>query len=148
MSIILGSLSGHVTKKQPRVLEFCIVFIHLFPTKYNTCTMYSNNNNNFITTCSNNTTCLIVFFWYRKTIKILFPKEVAERQRNQETSPDYRSVISRFDALDIKPTQRSPSSHEVQFGQHQQMGFSFSKIIFIVFSILGIAMVSDIGFIK
>ncbi|KAJ7386281.1 hypothetical protein OS493_010686 [Desmophyllum pertusum] len=78
----------------------------------------------------------------RKTIKILFPKEVAERQRNQETSPDYRSVISRFDALDIKPTQRSPSSHdhEVQFGQHQQMGFSFSKIIFIVFSILGIAM--------
>lgn len=79
----------------------------------------------------------IVFFLYRKTIKILFPKEVAERQHYQETLPDYRSVMSRFDALHIKPTQRSPSSHEVQ-----HVRFSFSKIIFIVLSILGIAMVS------
>jgi hypothetical protein len=37
----------------------------------------------------------IVFFLYRKTIKILFPKEVAERQHYQETLPDYRSVMSR-----------------------------------------------------
>lgn len=76
----------------------------------------------------------------RKTIKVLFPKEVAERQHNQESSPDYQSVLSKFDALERKPTQRSPSSHEVQFGQHQHVGFSFSKVIFIVLSVLGITM--------
>ena len=49
----------------------------------------------------------------------------------------YTSVMSRFAALHSKPTQRSLSSHE---GQH--MRFGFSKIIFVVLSILGIAMVS------
>ncbi|KAL9957563.1 hypothetical protein ACROYT_G039206 [Oculina patagonica] len=76
----------------------------------------------------------------RKTIKILFPKEVAERQRYQEKSQDYRIVMSKFDALDITPTQRSSRSHDVQFGQPQHVHFSFSKIVFIVLSILGIAM--------
>lgn len=71
----------------------------------------------------------------RKTIKILFPKEVAKRQLYQETSLNYRSVMSRFDALHIKPTLRSLSSYE---GQH--LRFGFSKIIFVVLSILGIAM--------
>lgn len=71
----------------------------------------------------------------RKTIKILFPKEVAERQLYQETLPNYRSVMSKFDALHIKPTQRSLSSHGVQ-----HVRFGFSKITFIVLSILGIAM--------
>jgi len=50
---------------------------------------------------------------------------------------NYRSVMSRFDALHIKSTRRSPSGHEVQ-----HVRFGFSKIIFIVLSILGIAMVS------
>jgi len=45
--------------------------------------------------------------------------------------------MSKFDALHIKPTQRSLSSHGVQ-----HVRFGFSKIIFIVLSILGIAMVS------
>lgn len=80
---------------------------------------------------------ILFFFLYRKTIKILFPKEVAERQLDQETFPNYRSVMSGFDALHIKSTQRSSSSREVQ-----RVQFSFSKIIFIVLSILGIAMVS------
>ena len=78
-----------------------------------------------------------VFFLCRKTVKILFPKEVAERKLYQETLQNYRSVMSRFEALHINPTQRSPSSHEVQ-----HVRFGFSKIIFVVLSILGIAMVS------
>lgn len=75
----------------------------------------------------------------RKTIKILFPKEAAVRQHTQELSPDYKSLISKFESLNIKHHRRTSSS-EAQFVQHQHVGFSFSKVIFVVLSILGIGM--------
>lgn len=84
---------------------------------------------------------LTSFLTNRKTIKILFPKEAAERQYTQELSEDYKSLLSKFESLNIKHPRHSSSS-EAQLVQHQHVGFGFSKIIFIVLSILGIAMVS------
>jgi len=75
----------------------------------------------------------------RKTIKILFPKEAVERQRIQELSPDYHSLISKFESLNSKHTRHSSTS-EGQFVHQQHVGFSVSKIVFMVLSILGIAM--------
>ena len=73
----------------------------------------------------------------------MFPEKVAERQYYQETTQDYRLVMTKFDALDnSSTTQRSHGSNQAEFGRHQHVRFSFSKIIFIVLSIIGIIMVS------
>ena len=104
---------------------------------------FSCNNN------TNNNNIIIIFSFTsflanRKTIKILFPKEAAVRQHTQELSPDYKSLISKFESLNIKHHRRTSSS-EAQFVQHQHVGFSFSKVIFVVLSILGIGMVSSLA---
>lgn len=65
-----------------------------------------------------------------------------ERQRIQELSPDYHSLISKFESLNSKHPRHSSTS-EAQFVQQQHVGFSVSKIVFMVLSILGIAMVSE-----
>ncbi|RMX46345.1 hypothetical protein pdam_00000603 [Pocillopora damicornis] len=76
----------------------------------------------------------------RKTIKVLFSKEEAERRCFQETSPDFGLVLSKFDALENKSSQRLHSSREVEFLQGQNLGITFTKLIFIVLSVLGIVM--------
>lgn len=76
----------------------------------------------------------------RKTIKVLFSKEEAERRCFQESSPDFGLVLSKFDALENKSSQRLHSSREVEFLQGQNLGITFTKLIFIVLSVLGIVM--------
>lgn len=76
----------------------------------------------------------------RRTIQVLFSKEEAERKRFQKSSPDFGSVLSKFDALESKSSQRFASSHEVQFAQGQHVGITCIKLIFIVLSVLGIVM--------
>ena len=83
------------------------------------------------------------FLENRKTIKILFPREAAERQHTQEFSEDYFSLLSKFEALSTKQRRHSSTNEAAQFVQHQHVGFSLSKIVFIVVSLLGIAMVSS-----
>lgn len=78
----------------------------------------------------------------RKTIKVLFSKEEAERRCFLESSPDFGLVLSKFDALENKSSQRLHSSREVEFLQGQNLGITFTKLIFIVLSVLGIVMVS------
>ena len=79
------------------------------------------------------------FLAYRKTVKILFPKEAVERQHTQELSPDYTSLLAKFESLNSKRP-RHPSTNG-QFVQHQHLGFSLFKAVFTVLSILGIIMV-------
>lgn len=76
----------------------------------------------------------------RKTIKVLFSKEEAERRCFLESSPDFGLVLSKFDALENKSSQRLHSSREVEFLQGQNLGITFTKLIFIVLSVLGIVM--------
>lgn len=76
----------------------------------------------------------------RRTIQVLFSKEEAERKRFQKSSPDFGSVLSKFDALESKSSQRFASTHEVQFAQGQHVGITCIKLIFIVLSVLGIVM--------
>lgn len=78
----------------------------------------------------------------RKTIKVLFPEEAEERQNFQELFPDYKSVIAKFESLNIKHQRQSSVSEGAQLVQHQHVNFSVSKIIFVTMSILGIAIVS------
>lgn len=75
----------------------------------------------------------------RKTIKVLFPEEAEERQNFQELFPDYKSVIAKFESLNIKHQRQSSVSEGAQLVQHQHVNFSVSKIIFVTMSILGIA---------
>ena len=78
----------------------------------------------------------------RKTIKVLFPEEAEERQNFQELFPDYKSVMAKFESLNIKHQRQSSVSEGAQLVQHQHFNFNVSKIIFVTMSILGIAIVS------
>jgi len=80
----------------------------------------------------------------RKTIKVLFPREAVERQRYQEFSPDYNSLLSEFESLNVTEgrNRSSTSSGRAQVVHRQQVGFSLSRIVLIILSILGVIMVS------
>ena len=78
----------------------------------------------------------------RKTIKILFPQEAAERQCTQESSPGYKSIVSKFESLNINHPRRNNNSNASQAQQRQRVDFSLSKFVFIVVSVIGIIMVS------
>lgn len=77
----------------------------------------------------------------RKTIKVLFPREAVARQRYQEFLPDYNSLLSEFESLNVKGHNRSgTSSGLAQVVHRQQVDFSLSRIVLIILSILGIIM--------
>ncbi|KAK2571772.1 Bifunctional apoptosis regulator [Acropora cervicornis] len=78
----------------------------------------------------------------RKTIKVLFPREAVERQRYQEFSPDYNSLLSEFESLNVTEgrNRSSTSSGRAQVVHRQQVGFSLSRIVLIILSILGVIM--------
>lgn len=76
----------------------------------------------------------------RKTIKILFPQEAAERQCTQESSPGYKSIVSKFESLNINHPRRNNNSNVSQAQQRQRVDFSLSKFVFIVLSVIGIIM--------
>lgn len=86
--------------------------------------------------------CFTSFLANRKTIKVLFPEEAEERQNFQELFPDYKSVIAKFESLNIKHWRQSSVSEGAQLVEHQHVNFNVSKIIFVTMSILGIAFVS------
>lgn len=86
--------------------------------------------------------CFTSFLANRKTIKVLFPEVAEERQNFQELFPDYKSVIAKFESLNIKHQRQSSVSEGAQLVQHQHVNFNVSKIIFVTMSILGIAIVS------
>ena len=73
---------------------------------------------------------------------MLFPEEAEERQNFQKLFSDYKSVIAKFESLNIKHQRQSSVSEGVQLVQHQHVNFNVSKIIFVTMSILGIAIVS------
>lgn len=72
--------------------------------------------------------CFTSFLANRKTIKLLFPEEAEERQKFQELLPDYKSLITKFESLNIK--------------HQRQSSVNLPKIIFVTVSIFGIAIVS------
>ena len=86
--------------------------------------------------------CFTSFLANRKTIKLLFPEEAEERQNFQECFPDYKSLIAKFESLNIKHHRQSSVSEGAQLVHHQHFGFNLPKIIFVTLSILGIAIVS------
>ena len=87
---------------------------------------------------------LSLFLWNRKTIKVLFPREAVERQRYQEFSPDYNSLLSEFESLNVNEGRNhsGTSSGLAQVVHRQQVNFSLSRIVLIILSILGVIMVS------
>ena len=86
--------------------------------------------------------CFTSFLANRKTIKLLFPEEAEERQQVQEFFPDYKSLIVKFESLNIKHQRQSSVSEGAQLVHHQHFGFNLPKIIFVTVSIFGIAIVS------
>lgn len=84
--------------------------------------------------------CFTSFLANRKTIKLLFPEEAEVRQQVQEFFPDYKSLIVKFESLNIKHQRQS--SEGAQLVHHQHFGFNLPKIIFVTVSIFGIAIVS------
>lgn len=78
----------------------------------------------------------------RKTIKVLFPREAVERQRYQEFSPDYNSLLSEFESLNVNEGRNhsGTSSGLAQVVHRQQVNFSLSRIVLIILSILGVIM--------
>jgi hypothetical protein len=89
-------------------------------------------------------TCFVsdnLYTWvisYRKTIKKLFPAELAERKRSVETQPSYQKVIERFESFGKN---RKNQNQRGSPGQPSRL-LAISKTVAIVAGIFGVLMVN------